>query len=166
MKIPFRKHTKNPLSNSEMFGLGIVTIVIGSRLVRGTDHGAWKTFDIIFVLIVILMIVFSAGVRAVKHSKKETPEPATKNEDYSDVVPLMQQFIDGKGHYRDFTNKIEGILTEKHLDSPLYEALAEPLASYNPGGGEPGLINDEQLTAEFKYALEHIVAPDKGENRQ
>ena len=74
----------------------------------------------------------------------------------TDLKQLMQRFISGEDRSLNNAHAIEGKLIQNYSDTPLFEKLTIPLASYSPGQHqESGLYTEEALAAELRYVLEH-----------
>ena len=72
---------------------------------------------------------------------------------HENLRAMMETFIRGEDRSLSLVNKIEESLRQSFRGQPIYEELAEDLATYSPGGGE-FLTDEKTLTREFHYAID------------
>jgi hypothetical protein len=69
---------------------------------------------------------------------------------------MMEAFIRGDDQSLNFVNRLERLLQDSFRHEPIYDELAEALATYTPGGGQ-FLINEEQLARQLRYVMDQFM---------
>lgn len=75
----------------------------------------------------------------------------------AELARMIKRFLSGEDRSLAHVNRMEGLLVDRFIDTPLYEELSPPLAMYRPGGGDH-LYNEEELAGELRYILQRYLA--------
>ncbi|HEY3142121.1 MAG TPA: hypothetical protein VGJ86_13380 [Acidimicrobiales bacterium] len=75
--------------------------------------------------------------------------------DATELLSLLDRFIEGPDRSRRLANEIEGIVIECFPDEPWFDDVSTALAQYVPGGG-PHDYDEGALIAELRPVAETI----------